>query len=292
MRLGDKLRYYLYLGLLYPLALLPMWALYGVSDCLYFLFYKVLKYRIKVVRHNLETSFPEKTSHALRAIERDFYHQLCDNIVETIKLLHISDKQIRRRVVVTNPEEVDRRAKEGKSIMLYLAHYGNWEWVPSITYWYTPDIYSGYIYKAMHDKAADRLMQRVRARIPSHGLEIMRSVREILHESTQNPALIIGFISDHRFNSNDRKFSTPFLNHDTPYYIGAEAIGRKIAADYLFLDTYKPKRGHYRLTFVPISPTDIGDDGPNPITRRYYQLLEQNIRRRPGLWLWSHKRWK
>lgn len=45
-----KIRYYLYLAAVYPLALLPLRVLYLISDCLYFLFYKVMKYRIKVVR--------------------------------------------------------------------------------------------------------------------------------------------------------------------------------------------------------------------------------------------------
>ena len=56
-----KWKYYLYLALFMPVAVLPFWALYLLSDGLYLLFYKVLRYRLHVVRQNLSMAFPEKT---------------------------------------------------------------------------------------------------------------------------------------------------------------------------------------------------------------------------------------
>lgn len=287
----DLWRYRLYMALLMPLAWLPMWLLWGVADMIYLLLYRVMKYRIKVVRRNLKASFPEFTADQLKEVERDFYHSLADNIVETVKLLSVSDRTMRRRIKVTNPELVDSIAAEGRPIILFLAHYGNWEWMPAMTYYYTSQVYSAHIYKKLHDPAADQLMLKVRSRFPSHGIELVSSVREILRTATSHRAMMVGFISDHRFNSDQRKFTTRFLNQDTPYYIGGEALGRKIGAEFLYLDVVKFGRGRYELTFVPVRPPD-GDSDPNPITRRYYSLLEQTIRRRPGLWLWSHKRWR
>lgn len=289
MTTKQRIRYYLYLCAVYPLALLPLPVLYAISDFLYFILYKILKYRKKVVRKNLIESFPDMTPAQIRETERDFYHQLCDNIVETIKLLHISQRTLADRIRITNGDLVRRIADSGKPIVLFLGHYGNWEWMPAMTMSYPRDIYSAHIYKKMHDAAADALMTKVRKRFPSEGLEIMRSVRDILRLARDHKRLMVGFISDHRFNSVPRHQSTRFLNHDTPYYIGGEAIGNKIGAAYLYLDVERTGRGRYRLTFVEVTPDD---NDPNPITRKYYRLLEKTIMRRPGLWLWSHKRWK
>ena len=38
--------------------------------------------------------------------------------------------------------------------------------------------------------------------------------------------------------------------------------------------------------------TEPTDASPYPLTDLYASLLEDNIRRNPSLWLWSHKRWK
>ncbi len=99
-----KWKYYLYLALFMPVAVLPFWALYLLSDGLYLLFYKVLRYRLHVVRQNLSMAFPEKTEAERRAIEKEFYRQFCDNIVETVKLLCVSDKGITSRIEVINSD--------------------------------------------------------------------------------------------------------------------------------------------------------------------------------------------
>jgi len=71
----------------YLLSLLPFWVHYVLSDFIYIVLYKVAGYRVKVVRGNLESSFPEKTTEELRQIERRFYHSLCDYFVETVKMM-------------------------------------------------------------------------------------------------------------------------------------------------------------------------------------------------------------
>lgn len=92
----EKITYAIYRGIFGALALLPFPVLYGLSDLLYLILGKGLKYRSKVVRQNLRNSFPEKSEAELREIEKDFYHQFADNIVETVKLLHMSDRQVDR----------------------------------------------------------------------------------------------------------------------------------------------------------------------------------------------------
>ena len=74
----EKLSYYLLYGVAYMLSLLPFWLLYVISDALYLLMYRVVKYRRKVVWKNLTSSFPEKNETELRTTERQFYHWLCD----------------------------------------------------------------------------------------------------------------------------------------------------------------------------------------------------------------------
>ena len=72
-------------------ALLPMRVLYLLADLLYYPLYYVVHYRRKLVFENLRNSFPDKSDRELRQLEKRFYRHFCDYVVETIKLLHISD---------------------------------------------------------------------------------------------------------------------------------------------------------------------------------------------------------
>ena len=74
-------------GLLYLLSMLPLRVLYLFSDFVYILLYKVVGYRKKVVRNNLQLAFPEKSVAERELIEKQFYRNFIDNFIETLKLL-------------------------------------------------------------------------------------------------------------------------------------------------------------------------------------------------------------
>ena len=110
------------------LAWLPLGILYILSDFLFVIIYYIVRYRRKITHKNLQNSFPEKSEKEILRIERRFYLHFCDYIVETIKLLHISDKTIRKRFKFKNIHIIDEYYKKNQNIILYLGHYGNWEW--------------------------------------------------------------------------------------------------------------------------------------------------------------------
>ena len=128
----EKVKYALYRGLFTSLALLPFPVLYAISDGLRVILSRVMKYRRKVIRMNLRNSYPEKSEAELIEIEKDIYSQFADNIVETAKLLHMSDRQADRRIEVRGGELVDRLIDEGHPVVLYLGHYANWESVRGV----------------------------------------------------------------------------------------------------------------------------------------------------------------
>lgn len=288
--MAEKIKYILYLCAFVPLSWLPFRVLYGISDLLYFVFYRCLHYRIAVVRGNIEASFPEKSEKELREIERGFYHQLCDNIVETIKLLHFPDRAVDRRIEVCDSHLVEAIAAEGKPVFLYLGHYCNWEWVPAITRHFSEPKICSQIYKPLRNKAFDRLMLRVRDRFHPLSIPQDKALRTLYALSRQG-SFIVGILDDHSPNHGRSHHYMEFLNHPgTIINVGAEEIGRRLGAGYLYLDVEKLGRGHYRMTFKPL---EFDENDPDyPASHEYMRMLEKTIRRQPPYWLWSHKRWR
>ena len=287
-----KIKYGLVLGALYPLALLPLRVLYVFGGVLSFAMHRIVRYRLKVVRKNLQQSFPEKTESELRAIEKDFYSYFGDLIVETVKLLHISDRQIRRRVEIRNQDVVERYADEGRPVILFLAHYCNWEWVPAIAMLVDRPRRMGALYKPLRNKVMDAVMLRLRSRFPIACIPVKTAYRCLVEMRTEGPSFMIGFIADQRALGGNLKHWTTFMGQETSYFAGGETIGDRIDARYVYLEVERPRRGYYVMTFKRIEPSVDIATGEFPYTREYFRMLEKTIRHAPAYWLWSHNRWK
>lgn len=279
--------------LLYMLALLPFPLLYIVSDVLYIIIYYIVRYRLAVVRDNLARSFPEKDAKELRCIERDFYKHFADYMVETIKLLHIGDKEMRERMEFVDADVVDRHITQGRSVMLLLGHFGNWEWIPSLKMWCaSPEkMLPGQIYRPLRNKWFDRLFLRMRSRFGTICIAKNDTLRVLLQAHRESRVSLVGFMADQTPSFYNIHHWATLFNRPTAAITGFEKIAKKLDMALVYIDVELVGRGRYRATFrlLEDAPTQCPD---YDITNRYFAALEQSILRAPHAWLWSHKRWK
>ena len=77
-------------------------TLYALSNFLYYFAYYVVKYRREVVRKNLVNSFPEKNEQEIKTLEKAFYRQFCDQIVEIVKQVTITSEEMASHLIVEN----------------------------------------------------------------------------------------------------------------------------------------------------------------------------------------------
>ena len=287
----KPLGYYLIYGLLKLHAFLPLRVLYVFSDILYVLTYHIVRYRRKMVRKNLTNSFPEKTKHEIVNIEKQFYHHFCDYFFETIKLLHISDEEMRRRMEFHGHEALGEVMKDNRSCILYLGHYGNWEWVTSIGLHLPEEMVKAQIYQLISSKSFDEIFKKIRTRFNSLNIERKETMRTIIKLRNEKQQVIYGFISDQRPPRYYDQYWTTFLNQDSLFLTGTERIARQAKYAVAYLDVQKTKRGHYKGTFSVISP-DASQESELAITEMYVRKLEKTILRNPAYYLWSHNRWK
>lgn len=283
--------YYLIYGCWYLLSLLPLCVHYVLSDALYFLVYRLLHYRVKVVRKNISESFPEKDASELRQIERGFYHWFCDYIVESVKLLTMSQRQMKRRLVFKGTDVVDQVVAEGQSCAVYLGHYCNWEWITSLPLWVTPAAQCGQIYHAIENPLFDRLFLRLRQRFGAVCIPMAETLRRIIKYRQEGRPVVIGYIGDQVPFWNNIHHWCQFLNHDTPVLTGTERLARQTGHAVFYMDVRRVRRGYYEAEFQLISrePKQLAE---YEVTDEYFRRLEASIRRDPTCYLWSHNRWK
>lgn len=293
--IADRLIYLIVAGLLKLTALLPLGVLYVFSDVLRFFVYHVLRYRRRVVRDNLVGCFPTKTDRDIRRIERRFYRNFVDYIFETVKLLHLSDREIERRVTFEGLENIDFPLAMGKSVTVYFSHTGNWEWTPSVRlhsrYGNERDVVFGQIYRPLRNACFDRLMLKIRGRFDTLNIAKKRTLRVIVETLRANRRFVIGFMSDQKPSHGDAVRIVSFFGRPTAVITGTETVARRFGTAVVYWEMSKPARGHYHVRVVPMAE-DGSQTQPGQLTAAYFELLERNIRRQPDLWLWSHKRWK
>ena len=278
-------------GFVWLLSLLPLRVLYLFADICYVLLYYVVRYRRKVVMMNLRNSFPEKTEAELGKIAKGFYHHLCDFLVESYRMWHMSAEEIKRRCVFNNNEVVQHYLNEGRSLIVVLGHYGNWEWMASYSLWMSDDVDFFTLYKPLHNSVFDKMMHQIRSRFGAIPVPKNDVLREIVNNRRKGRLFFAAFIGDQTPNVANLNFWMEFLHQDTPVLIGTEKIARKFNLPVISLRMRKVKRGYYEVDVMDL----CGEPGtlePGELTRRHTKMLERYIQEKPELWLWSHRRWK
>lgn len=289
----KNIGYSLLYAVLRLLALLPLPILYILSDVLYIIVYRVVKYRRRVVRDNLLKVYPDMSEAERSAIERNFYKHFADYMVETIKLLHISDQEMRRRMEFVGADVVDCYTTQGRSVILLLGHYGNWEWIPSLTMWCAQPqgIQLGQIYRPLRDKWFDQFFLRLRSRFGTQSIAKDDTFRNLLKCKRAGRVSLTGFIADQTPSPRNIHHWCNFMGRPTPVLTGFETIAKKLDMAVVYVDVELVRRGYYRATFrlLEDNPASCPD---YDITDRYMAAMEQTINRAPHAWLWTHKRWK
>ena len=273
-------------------ALLPLKILYILSDILFFPMFYIVRYRRKLVYQNMKDSFPEKSEKEIRRMEKAFYHHFCDYIVETIKLLHISDKETRKRVKFHNTEALQEIVDNGGSCLMLLGHYGNWEFVPSVTLWMRKgSVIFAQIYRPLKNKWFDRFFLKLRGRYHSECIAKQDTLRSILRYKSSGRPSITGFMADQTPSPANIHHWVNFLNHDTPVFTGVEKIAHKVGFSVFYFDVEKIKRGYYSVTIREISKNPKETE-EFEMTNKFMEMMETTILRAPEYWLWTHNRWK
>ncbi len=272
-------------------ALIPFSVLYLISDCLYYLVYYVIRYRRKVVHKNLRECFPEKTDAERMKIEKGFYRFFVDNILEICKLAYMSKAEMSRRMRFTNIEAVNSLLREGRSVSMFLGHYGNWEWVSSMPLHLPGEALGVQIYHKLDNESVDSLMLEMRGRMGATSVEMRHTARFITRLKNEGKVCIVGFIADQSPWRSESHYSLPFLHHMTPVLTTTEKITKHYDFEAFFLRVIRVKRGYYEAELVKMSdnPKDLPD---YRLTDIYYRMLEKEIIGKPELYLWSHKRFK
>ncbi len=282
--------FYIFYCLNWIITLLPLKVLYLFSDLLFLILYYFQSYRWKVVSENLKNSFPEKSAAEIALIRKKFYSHLADLFVEILKLTHLSNDELKKRLRLTNPELIESLYNSGRDVVVVHSHFNNWEWVGAVF-----PLYSEYrtvsIYKPLQNSMFDRFLNNLRSRNNAGLAPMNRIVRKIIENQEKNIRTLYGFMADQTPAKPEIRYYTTFLNQETPVFLGIEKIAAKYNMSIVFFNVQKVNRGFYDLTVELLFENTSGLP-EFKVSETHVKRLEEVIRDNPEYWIWTHRRWK
>ena len=274
-------------------AAMPYWFKYYVVENLIFVLLRYcLRYRMKVVKTNLRNSFPEKDERELAVIRRRFYRTLAEIFVDTINLAGLTPEKGRSLLTVKGLEEQKERVG-GRDWIAMTAHFGCWEYC---SFWglYDPTQIVVAVYHPLRSRIVEAFYQRLRNGDYATTVAMKESLR--FYQRTRAGGiggrnLVMGLIADQNPPRRPDSRWFRFLNQDTIFFDGGEKLALRCQLPVYFVKMERLRRGRYEMSFELIydGKEEVAE---YEITQRYVRMLEAEIRRRPELWMWSHRRWK
>ena len=267
----------------------PYWLLYLKSDLYYLLVYHVARYRRKVVRQNLLRSFPEKDAKSIKTIEKHFYRNLCDLVVEGPKMMRMGPNGYRKRLTFVNTELIAQLEEKHKNIFFAIPHSGNWEWfgkmIPELSH------HKGLaVYKRVQNSVFERLMLYMRTKDCNLEMVESNSVLRRLAQLRDTPNAVL-MMADQTPHGLATDYWTEFLHQDTCWFTGIERIAQKLDYSIVFVSMKRQGRGRYEIAFEMVTDNPK-ETASGEIMERYVRCVERFIEANPDNWLWSHRRWK
>jgi KDO2-lipid IV(A) lauroyltransferase len=244
--------------------------------------------RTRVAAANLQAAFPHEKPETIRTWTREVWSELGAGVWEFARLGVLTPEKFDRDVRVIGGEHLRAAHAEGKGVVLFTGHIGNWEY----TAWATAraGLPTAVIARRMKNPYVNDWITALRFRSGCQVMMHKNAVRESFRQLSSGG--LIGLLFDQRITAGG--FQVPFFGRPA-HTTGLPALlALRLGCPLLPVRSWREKG---RLT-VEMNPPLRVEKGPvtpervEAVTRQMTTVLEGWIRERPTQWLWIHNRWK
>lgn len=224
----------------------------------------------------------------IRKISREFYTRFTDYAVETLKVLEMTEDQLREHVEVVFDDYLKQDILNKQTFVLLTSHQFNWEWAMQATKIHMDIPFEG-VYQRLQNKKFDKYMLESRTHM---GIMMIEKGSVVKHTiGTRNEFKTLGLLADQRPAKDGQKFWSKFLHQDTPFVLGPAVLPQVLNAPTYLHAVERVRRGYYKVHITNLTRPPYDKKDPK-ILEPYIKGLEQIIKNDPAGYLWSHKRWK
>jgi KDO2-lipid IV(A) lauroyltransferase len=234
---------------------------------------------------HLALAFPEMPAAERRRLGRDCFRHLGEVLGECLHLFHRDCAFVGSIVEVRGWEEIETVRREGRPLVLFTGHCGNWELLGATVN--CRGLEMAVVARPLDEPRQQRMLAGLRQRFgtPTIARGSDGAVRQLLATLRRGGAL--GMLID-----QDTKVDgvwVPFFGRPAFTPVGAAKIALKQRAAVIPVFIERVAGGRHLITFQP--PLDLSAD-PQEATAQMTEKIEEQVRRRPEQWVWMHRRWR
>jgi Kdo2-lipid IVA lauroyltransferase/acyltransferase len=251
-----------------------------------FLAWHVARRERRRALENIALAFPEWDSRKHRETIRAMFAHLGMSLFEIVWLPNLR-KGFESTTIVEGHEPLMKLMSEGRSIVAYTGHCGNWEWVAYIV------ALLGFPLTALQrerdESEVNEFIRDLRATAGIRTIDrgSVSSGREMI-QALRKPGLL-AFLIDQNIRTESVK--VPFFGRPAPTPIGPAKLNVRAEAVAVSIFIERREDGMQLVRFMEPIETKRTDD-PVALTALITSQIEAQIRRRPEQWVWMHDRWK
>lgn len=252
-------------------------------------YYLLPKHKL-IALHNLTRSFPEKSLTENLQIIKDTYACFALTFIEFLQILYLNRDNLHRRVSVKGLEHYEKACREGKGVLLFTAHFGNWEMGnAALAILSKPPIFMA---RTLDSPFLEEITTSVRSRLGIGNIHKKNVMSSILSQLRKGEVLKL--LIDQNAAAREGVFVN-FFGRPACATTGIALMAIHTGAAVLPVFTTRMPDGRYLTEIGPrVETVNTGNRDQDVLqnTQNYNTIIENHVRKYPGQWLWLHQRWK
>lgn len=279
----------------------PAWLLYGLLRAVVHLPYRTQRWlgagvgtllralsprRRRIAKLNIARCLPQFDARAQRLLVKRHFHALGLSFLETADAYWMPRARLRALVEYSGLENLQAALALGRGLLLLTAHFTTLEIGGAFIRFQVPRLRA--VYRPNRNALLDTLIKQGREQVAERAIP-RHDVRDILKSLKEK--IPVWYAPDQGYRGAQSAMIS-FFGHPAPTTTATSRLARASGAPVLpfFAERLPGNRG-YRLWIEPML-ADFPSDDPVADTERLHRVLEQQIRRAPEQYLWSHDRFK
>jgi KDO2-lipid IV(A) lauroyltransferase len=289
--LEDRLEYATALAFVRIVRLLPPQVLPAFAGLLGAVCFDLVRYRRKVaianLRQHLRGACPGRT---WASLGRESLTGFVGAIADLARLPLVTDEYIRANIESEGLEHLDRALAAGRGAVLVTGHFGSWELMGCAVARMGYPI--NFLVGVQRNPLVQRLMNDIRK---ACGIRIIEPGSLISAARALRSNQFVAMLPDQDAGgSRMPAVFVEFLGEPAATAKGAAQLA--MLADAPIIPGFMVRTGRTKHRVVieePIlPPQERGEQSVRDLTAAYTRVLEAYVRRYPGHWLWTHRRWR